>query len=115
MRNKKGQALVEFIIILPITLLLIFCVVDFGRVITLKNDLEAAASNAVTLYENGNTLEEINSIINSNDNDIKLDVKTNDNYVTINVSKRIKPITPGLSYISKDVFDVSTFRVIRND
>lgn len=115
MRNEKGQALVEFVIILPITLLLIFCVVDFGRVITLKNDLEGVASDVVTLYENGSTLEEINSIINKDNDDIKLDVTTNNNYVTINVSKRIEPITPGLSYITKDVFNASTSRVIRND
>ncbi len=115
MKKENGQALVEFVIILPIALLLIFCVVDFGRVISLKNDLEGVASNVVTLYENGSTLEEINSIVNKDDNDIKLGVTTNDNYVTVNVSKQIEPITPGLSYIRKDVFNVSTSRVIRND
>ena len=37
-KNEKGQALVEFIIILPVFLLLVFCVVDFGRIISLKNE-----------------------------------------------------------------------------
>ena len=41
MKSNKGQALVEFVIILPITLILIFCVIDFGRIISLKSDLES--------------------------------------------------------------------------
>lgn len=116
MMNKKGQALVEFVIILPISLLLIFCVVDFGRVISLKSDLENKASDVVTFYQNGNTPEEIKNLVNSKDgNDLKLDIVTNGEYVTINLSKKIKPITPGLSYIKQDVFNVSVSRVIRNE
>lgn len=114
--NKKGQALVEFIIILPISLLLIFCVVDFGRVISLKSDLENKTSDVVTFYQNGNTPEEIEGLINNENKDkIKLEIKTNGKYVTINLSKKIKPITPGLSYIKQDVFNVSVSRVIRNE
>lgn len=116
MMNKKGQALVEFIIILPISLLLIFCVVDFGRVISLKSDLENKTSDVVTFYQNGNTPEEIEGLINNENKDkIKLEIKTNGKYVTINLSKKIKPITPGLSYIKQDVFNVSVSRVIRNE
>lgn len=113
--NKKGQALVEFIIILPITILLIFCVVDFGRVISLKTDLENKASDVVTFYQNGNTKEEIEDLINNKDDDIKLKITTNGDYATIDISKKIKPITPGLSYIKDDVFNVSVSRVIRNE
>ena len=36
MKNNKGQALVEFIIILPIFLLLIISVIDFGNIISKK-------------------------------------------------------------------------------
>lgn len=114
--NKKGQALVEFVIILPITLLLIFCVVDFGRVISLKTDLENKASDVVTFYQNGNTKEEIEGLINTkDDSSIKLKITTSGDYATINISKKIKPITPGLSYIKDDVFNVSVIRVIRNE
>lgn len=116
MLNKKGQALVEFIIILPISLLLIFCVVDFGRVIALKSDLENKASDVVTFYQNGNTPEEIKGLINNKDEkDLNLEIITNGEYVTINLFKKIKPITPGLSYIKQDVFNVSVSRVIRNE
>ncbi len=115
MRNEKGQALVEFVLILPITLILIFCIVDFGRVISLKNDLENKTSDIVMLYQNGKTLDEIDSIINKEQNGIKIDASYNEDYITISVTKKIKPITPGLSYIKEELFDVSTSRVIKNE
>ena len=46
MRNKKGQALIEFVIILPVMLLLVFCLIDFGMVIYEKNNLENIVSDA---------------------------------------------------------------------
>ena len=94
MKSNKGQALVEFIIILPITLILIFCVVDFGRIISTKGELEDKTQDIVTFYENGKTLEEINLIMDNKD--IKIDLKNNGDYVNLTINKKIKPITPGL-------------------
>lgn len=116
MKSNKGQALVEFIIILPITLLLIFTVVDFGRIISLKSNLENVASDAVSFYENGKTEEEINRLININREDnVKVIISIRDEYTNIVVKRAIIPITPGLTYISKDIFDVSVSRVIYNE
>lgn len=113
MKSNKGQALVEFIIILPITLILIFCVVDFGRIISTKGELEDKTQDIVTFYENGKTLEEINLIMDNKD--IKIDLKNNGDYVTFTINKKIKPITPGLSYILDNVFNVEVTRVIKNE
>ena len=52
MRNKKGQALVEFVIILPIFILLVFCLIDFGRIISIKNDLENKHKNIHIFFAN---------------------------------------------------------------
>lgn len=113
MKFNKGQALVEFIIILPITLILIFCVVDFGRIISTKGELEDKTQDIVTFYESGKTLEEINLIMDNKD--IKIDFKNNGDYVTLTINKKIKPITPGLSYILDKVFNVEVTRVIKNE
>ena len=113
MKSNKGQALVEFIIILPVTLILIFCVVDFGRIISTKGELEDKTQDIVTFYENGKTLEEINLIMDNKD--IKIDLKNNGDYVTFTINKKIKPITPGLSYILDNVFNVEVTRVIKNE
>lgn len=47
MRNQKGQALVEFAIILPLLFLLIFGIFEFGRAMFIKNSLNNAARSAV--------------------------------------------------------------------
>ena len=38
--NRRGQALVEFILILPIFIMLMFVIIDFGMVFNEKNKLE---------------------------------------------------------------------------
>lgn len=47
MRNQKGQALVEFAIILPLLFMLIFGIFEFGRAMFIKNSLNNAARSAV--------------------------------------------------------------------
>ncbi|MDD2583086.1 MAG: TadE/TadG family type IV pilus assembly protein [Desulfuromonadaceae bacterium] len=47
MKNQKGQALVEFAIILPLLFLLIFGIFEFGRAMYIKNSLNNAARSAV--------------------------------------------------------------------
>ena len=116
MKSKKGQALVEFVIILPVLLMLIFCVVDFGRIISLKNELENLSSDAVLLYENGKGEDEIKDIFKENNKqDINISILVKEDYTTIKLSSKIKPITPGLTLIKEEIFDVETSRVIRNE
>ena len=52
MKDNKGQALVEFIIILPIFLLLIISVIDFGNIISKKYSLENDIDTIYDLYKN---------------------------------------------------------------
>ena len=114
--NKKGQALVEFVIILPVMIILIFSVIDFGRVVSLNSELENVTTDCVNLFESGKTKDEILSIVNSNrKNKVNLYVLQNDEYTTITVSYELKPITPGLNYLSKKIFNVSSSRVIKNE
>lgn len=116
MKDKKGQALVEFAIILPVTLILIFCIIDFGRVIYEKNALEGVASDVVNLYKNDKDSDEIKMIINNQlEDNVDIKFSNRNNYVVIEVSKSIKPITPGFNKISKRVFDIETSRVIYDE
>ena len=116
MKNKKGQALVEFVLILPVMLLIIFCMIAFGRVMSLKNDLDGACFDAITFYQDGKDKDEILSILEKNEvKDINLNIEVKDDYVVISVSKKINPITPGLTYIKNDVFNVTESRVIKNE
>lgn len=45
--NRRGQGLVEFALILPLFLLLLFGMVEFGRALMTKNILTGAAREAV--------------------------------------------------------------------
>ena len=115
MRNTKGQALVEFVIILPVILILVFCLADFGRIISTKNELENATSDVVTYYSNGDTIDTIRSKINQNMSDVTVEINSRGDYSEITLSKKLKPITPGLNKIDSKVFNVKSTRVIRND
>ena len=39
--NKKGQALVEFIVILPVIIFIVMMIVDFMTIFSYKNKLES--------------------------------------------------------------------------
>ena len=59
MKNQKGQALVEFAIILPLLFLLIFGIFEFGRAMFIKNSLNNAARSAVRVAVVTPTLADI--------------------------------------------------------
>lgn len=111
-KNNKGQALIEFAIILPIMLILTFGIIDFARVISEKNSLENKLSDVVLMYQNGKDINEINSTLKKEDEKVELEFNTDDKYVTIKLNKTINPITPGITHISKKIFDISVNRVI---
>jgi uncharacterized protein (UPF0333 family) len=59
MKKKKGQALVEFAIVLPI-LLLFFCgIIDFGRILHAGASLNMAAQESVRLAGLGRSDNEV--------------------------------------------------------
>ena len=52
MKMNKGQALVEFIIILPVALLLVLGVIDFGNIIYKKYTVENDLDTVLDQYQN---------------------------------------------------------------
>ena len=57
--NRKGQALVEFVLILPIFIMILFSIVDFGMIFNKKNELENISIDIINLLNNNNKIEEI--------------------------------------------------------
>ena len=105
--NKRGQALIEFVLILPVLLLLIFAFIDFGRIIVCKNHLEGVMNEVVSLSD-----ESINSYLKK-DNDYKISytIKT-DEYKNITLETKLDLITPGLKNILKNPYVVKVERSI---
>ncbi len=111
--NKKGQALVEFIIILPVVILLFFGAIDFGRIILRTNELETLTSDVIDLYENGKTYDEINNFLKETNENNTLEVKNkNNNYIEFNIKSKINFITPGLGKILGNPYEVKVKRVV---
>ena len=80
--NKKGQALVEFVIILPIFIFMLLAIIDIGKIIYLQNNLESQLSRVVELYKNGQTYDEIAKELSLNDEEIALDKISHKGYTT---------------------------------
>lgn len=108
--NNKGQALVEFVLILPVFVFLLLVVIDFGIIFNEKNKIENDSLDIINLYKNGKTLEEINDIYSDN----KIVINNEDNYDRIVVSTNIKLITPGLSRIFGNPYTIKVERNIPN-
>lgn len=64
MKDNRGQALVEFIIILPILILIVSCIIDFGNIMyqkyMLANDLDTISD--MYLSEDNKLLSYLNDI-----------------------------------------------------
>lgn len=111
MKNNKGQALVEFILILPVILAILLVIVDLGKIFNAKSVLENDSIDIIELYKNGLTIEKLND--KYKDTDITVDVK--DEYLTINLKRKVDIITPGLNIFLEDPFPIDVKRVVYYD
>lgn len=95
--NKRGQALVEFVLILPVLLLIIFSLFDVGRIILCKNHLENELNEVVILVRE-NKENEIKNYLKQDEYKIEYSIKKN-KYTNIKLSTKLNLITPGLNKI----------------
>lgn len=111
MNNKKGQALVEFIIIMPVFIMLIVSMIDFGTILVSK-------------YSLSNDLEVISDLYNSNKSEIdnyksknhlNVSYKTDNNYTTIVVSKKVKITSIMLVPVLGKEYEIKIDRTVVNE
>ena len=113
MKNKKGQALVEFVIILPIFVFMVLTVIDIGKIIFFRNELENEMSDVIDLYRNQKSYEEILSDLELQNSDIELQILNTDNEtLTFYLSRNVEIITPGLNLILSNPYPVEVKRAI---
>lgn len=109
--NRKGQALVEFVLILPVFILILFAIIDFGTILSKKNELENDSIDIVLLINNGASIDEIKNKYS----DLNIVLNSLDKYTEIKITKNINIITPGLNLILGNPYEVIVERVIPND
>ena len=107
MKNNRGQALIEFVLILPVLLLLIFALIDFGRIIVCKSHLEGVMNEVSNLSD-----EEISTYLKK-DTDYKINYAVKiDEYKNITLTVKLDLITPGLKNILSNPYVVKVERSI---
>ena len=106
--NNKGQALVEFVLVLPIILMILFAIVDMGMIFTKKAELENDSYEIVEMVKNNNSIDDIRNVYK----DIDINISVKDKYQIIYLKKNVDMVTPGMSKIMGDPFVVEIERVI---
>ena len=109
MKNSKGQALVEFIIILPILLLIIMAIIDLGNIFVKKYSLENDLDVISNMYKE-ERYDGINNYIN--ENNLSILYEREEEFIKINISRNININTPILNNILGKKYKIETSKVI---
>ena len=110
MINRRGQALIEFVLLLPIIVILIFSSIDVLNLVFKKNELNTKLNDEILLVEKGK--ESITDLeIRLESKNIDITFKQKDNYVTVIAKEEIKWTSPITSAILNK-FTITAKRVI---
>lgn len=108
MKNNKGQALVEFVLVLPVIIMLIFGMIEFGNLIYQRYQLETHIEPVMALYKS-NESELLDTYKKNNDIDISF--TKSGNLVTVKLTKKIKLITPTVMTFLDNPYTVEAERI----
>jgi len=100
--NKKGQALIEFIIIMPIFIMILLAAFDLVQIFTVKMDLENQMESLV--------LEEKNP-----HEDIKLTKIAEENLVIYKLSKDVDITSPFVTMFIDNKYEVTVERTLYHE
>lgn len=115
MHNRKGQALVEFVIIIPIVIYLIMCIVDLMMILNYRNNLESKIENVIKIYEGNNNSNEIYEYLNKDLKNVTYSSKNDNKYTYIELEMDYEFITPGLNIVLGNNYKIKCERVILNE
>ncbi len=104
--NRRGQALIEFVLILPLLLFIVLGFIDFGKIILSKTHLENVLSEIVLLDE-----KDIDNYLEKENDDIRYQIKY-DKYKKIILETKVDLITPGIKNILKNPYVIQVERSI---
>lgn len=124
MKKRKGQAMVELALVLPILLLLLCAIIDFGRILYASIHLNMITQEAVRMGGLGKSDYEIVQFIDEkvdlvdkdkiqtiiNPSDLQRD---SGDYVTLNITYEVKYITPIINVFIPSPFEINTQSTIR--
>ena len=106
--NRKGQALIEFVLILPVFLFILFAIIDFGIIFNSKSNLENDSADIIELFKNGISIDEIKKIYKDN----SINISNNGEYYKVIITTNVNLITPGLDRLLGDPYIINVERVV---
>ena len=107
--NKKGQALVEFILILPVLLLIAMAMIDIGNIFLKKFDLNNDLETVTELYKNNDTKQLGVYLANEN---LTLEDENKNGMITLTLKKNVEISAPGLTNILGKNYEIKTSKTI---
>ncbi len=108
--NKKGQALVEFVLIFPVFIIIVCTIIELGSINYQKLKLESDLDTVVNMYLKD---ENYNNYLKNNN--LKIDLENESNQVTVKLSKNVKIVTPVLKLIYSSNQKIETERVFYDE
>ncbi|WP_088036690.1 TadE/TadG family type IV pilus assembly protein [Evansella clarkii] len=123
-KNEKGQAIVEFMLVIPLLIILLVGLVDIGRMMYSYSSLHFTAQETVRLSGLGRADAEVIQFARNNfsaGDSSKLQVqispgatsRKSGNYVTVRLEYPVKPITPFASKVFSGPIVLKTDSTIR--
>lgn len=103
MKNQRGQALVEFVLILPVLILLFLGLFDIGNYMYERYQLTNDIDLLIDLYQEGKD-EQTASYLT--EHQLTLTTSKQNNLLTFRLTKKISIRTPGLSQVLKNTIEV---------
>ena len=114
-KNKRGQALVEFAIILPIFVFILFACIDLGKIFYIKNNLESRLDDCIAAYQEKKEIETIKKDLDLTKEKIDLTITKEEDYLELKLQKKTDLITPGLNVLLGNPYLAEAKRVIYNE
>lgn len=109
MKKNKGQALVEFVLLIPFVTLIFLIIFDFSNIYYTKYLLETKLDEVSILYKNSEKTK-LKELLREN----KLDIIYNysENFVEIGLTKKLDLLTPLSDALFEDPYLVKAERII---
>lgn len=106
--NNKGQALVEFILILPAFIMILFIIIDFAMIFNKKSNLESISNDAILIYKENESLVEIQNLYK----DIQIELINVNDYTKLVFKDKVNIVTPGMNMAFGNPYVITVERVI---
>ena len=112
MKNSKGQALVEFVIVLPILIFLVISIIDLGNIMIKTYSLNEDLDTISDMYKSG-ALSDIEGYALANK--ISISYKKDSSFTTVTLNKNVKIMSPMLNIAFGKNYDIKASRTLYED